>query len=74
MRTPRWLGDGLFWMRLWLTGLTIAILWGVVTMATPLRYSVVNVNAMSSVTFIFAAAGGVQATLAMRKADNRDDL
>lgn len=63
--------SGRFWMRFWIVGAVIALLWGLATFVFLLD-SVRNLNAISVVTFWFAVAGGFQTTLGMRKADPKD--
>lgn len=65
--------SGRFWMALWITAFVATLLWGVGTVIWWLD-SVRNVNLMSTVALLLAAAGGLQATLAMRKADDDDSF
>jgi hypothetical protein len=58
-------------MAVWLVFFTVMVAWGVLTALFWLD-SVRNVNALSVVANIGTGAAGVQATLAMRKADVRD--
>jgi hypothetical protein len=58
-------------MTVWLVLFAAVIAWGVVT-AIWLMDSVRNLNALSIAALVIACASGVQATLAMRKADDRD--
>jgi hypothetical protein len=55
----------------WLALFAAVAAWGIVT-AVWLMDSVRNLNALSIAALVIACAGGVQATLAMRKADDRD--
>lgn len=66
-----WYASGRLWMTVWLTLFAGVVAWGVVT-AVWLMDSVRNLNALSIAALVVACAGGVQATLAMRKADDRD--
>jgi len=72
--TP-WYGSGRLWMWVWI-GVTIcSLVWGSVTFIVPaLRSSVLNVAALSIFANVLAAAGGIQTTLTMRKADDKDPL
>ena len=70
-----WYGSGVLWMWIWISVFAISGLWGALTFALePLRSSVLNVAALSVFANILAAAGGVQTTLTMRKADPKDPL
>jgi Ni/Fe-hydrogenase subunit HybB-like protein len=66
------LASGKFWMRFWLGVLAAAVVWSLVTVLTPLLNSTANVNVASMAALLLAAAGGFQATLAMRKSDDED--
>lgn len=67
------LGNGKFWMRVWLVALGLVAIWGVLTIAFWME-STPNLNALSIFALLLACAGGVQATLGMRKADPDDPL
>jgi len=70
-----WYGSGRLWMWIWCGTFLTSVAWGTVTFIVPaLRESVLNVAALSVFANILAAAGGVQTTLAMRKADPEDPL
>jgi hypothetical protein len=58
-------------MGIWLTVFAVMLIWGVLTALFWLE-SVRNVNALSIVANVGMAGAGIQGTLAMRKADNRD--
>jgi uncharacterized membrane-anchored protein len=68
------LASGKFWMRLWLVVFVCALVWGVVTVFTPLLNSTANLNILSIVALLLGCGGGFQATLAMRKSDEDDPL
>lgn len=65
--------SGKFWMAFWACVLAAMFIWGGLTFALWMD-SVRNLNALSIVAVWLAAAGGFQATLAMRKSDPRDPL
>jgi hypothetical protein len=67
------LRSGRFWMVVWLATLGAVLAWAVVTVAFFLD-SVKNLSLMSVAALLLATAAGVQTTLAMRKADDDDDL
>lgn len=71
MRSARWYASGRLWMTVWLVLFAVMLVWGVLTALFWLD-SVRNVNALSIVANVGMAGAGIQASLAMRKADDRD--
>lgn len=69
----KFLASGKFWMWFWLSVIAVAVVWGVLTFAFWMD-SVRNLNALSIAALWVAAGAGCQATLSMRKADDRDPL
>lgn len=67
------LRSGKFWMAFWLFGLAVTAVWGAFTMLFWSR-SIANLNALSIAALLFAVGAGFQSTLAMRKADHRDNF
>ncbi len=69
----RWLGNGRFWQRFWLTwmGVWLANLpFAVTVWAHSLRY----LNAMSVLALVLGCAAAFQSSLGMRKSDPDDPL
>ncbi len=66
-------GSGKAWMAFWTAVFAAMVVWGGLTFAFWMD-SVRNLNALSIVAVWLAAAGGFQATLAMRKSDPDDPL
>ena len=67
------LRSGRFWMVVWLSTFAAVLLWAVITVVFFLD-SLANLSLMSVAALVLATAAGVQTTLAMRKADDDDDL
>jgi hypothetical protein len=67
------LHNGGFWLRLWATLFVFFIAWGILTFFFWLD-SVRNLNIMTVVGLWIACGAGVQATLAMRVADPKDQF
>jgi Ni/Fe-hydrogenase subunit HybB-like protein len=68
------LASGKFWMGFWLVVFASSAVWGLVTVLSPLLNSTANLNILSIVALLLAAAAGFQSTLSMRKADDADDF
>jgi uncharacterized RDD family membrane protein YckC len=68
------LASGKFWMCFWLAVFVASLVWGIVTVLTPLLNSTANLNVLSIVALLVAAGAGFQSTLGMRKADPDDPL
>lgn len=71
MKLQKILRSGQFWMTAWLIFFVAMVFWGILTGLFWMD-SVRNVNALSIMANIGMAGAGVQATLAMRKADQND--
>jgi len=66
-------GNGRGWLIFW-SGVTgIVGVWALLTVLF-WRESVMNISFMSAAALMLAPAGGIQAALAMRKADPHDPL
>ena len=65
--------SGRFWMVVWCSLGVVTIAWGLLTVVFWLD-STKNLNLLSVFAAVVAVAGGIQATLAMRKADSDDDF
>jgi hypothetical protein len=68
------LASGKFWMSFWLAVFAASLVWGVVTVLTPLLNSTANLNVLSIVALLVASGAGFQSTLTMRKSDEDDDF
>lgn len=68
-----WLHSGRFWMVFWICVAVVMLVWSVLTAVFWLD-STKNINALSVVANMLASAAGLQASLAMRKADNKDQF
>jgi hypothetical protein len=69
----RLIASGRFWMFVWLGVFGVVIVWSALTVAFWMD-SVANLNALSLAAVLLACAAGVQTTLTMRKADDKDSL
>lgn len=67
------MNSGKMWMIIWLAVLAGMICWGILT-AVFWMDSVRNINALSIVANVGMGAAGLQASLAMRKADRKDQF
>jgi hypothetical protein len=65
------MNNGRVWMWLWAVFFLVMVGWSIATVMWWMD-SVRNLNALSVVANVVAAAAGLQSTFAMRKADRKD--
>jgi hypothetical protein len=63
--------SGRFWMFFWVAIICATAIWGILTMLL-WRNSVANLNALSIAALLLACGAGIQSSLTMRKADDKD--